>query len=711
MTKMKDKKSVTKDFLLEICAEELPAGYIMPALNQLRSSLESTLTESRLSFKSTKGYATPVRLVVLVEGLAARQESQREKISGPSREAAFDREGKPTQACLGFLKSKGAEIKDIKIENTQRGEYIFIERAKESVPAKKVLSETLPKVISSLKFPKVMRWESGGPKFARPVRSMLALYGDEVVVFKFGSLASSDHTRLPRYESAVMRPIKIKSVGDYFLKMKKYGVVLDQEIRRQMILALLKDSSSAQGASEGFNAELLETVTFLSESPAGFVGKFNKEYMELPAEVLESSMAKNQKIFLLKDSRGKAVSAFVGFLNGKRKDIALIRGTFEAILNAKLKDSIFFLREDLKIKLEDRIDFLKGVVFQAKLGTMYDRAMRLQKLSRHIAGLLGLSEEDKKKAELAALLCKTDLVTQMVKEFPDLQGIIGREYALKTGEDKEVSRAIYEHYLPKGINDPLPAGNIPNVLAIADKVDAIVGFYAIGFIPTGSEDPYGTRRASLGLLKILSERGYPVSLDDLLDKAFELYGNALSCDRALVKSQIIAFQKERLKNILLDKKFKDDIIDSVLSPEIGRFDRLNKKLEDLSSIAQAKYLLEAAKVIERISNILKGAKDFKDGAQKVRPELFKEQLEHDLWEIYENGKPKIEEKISAGDYAGATKLYAEAFSGPIHLFFEKVVVNADDPATRFNRLALLKTIHAAYVNEAADLSKLYFNKT
>ncbi|MFA5338844.1 MAG: glycine--tRNA ligase subunit beta [Candidatus Omnitrophota bacterium] len=703
---MKNKKPVTPDFLMEICSEELPAGYITPALDQLHSAVSAALSGDRLKFNAIRSFATPVRLVILVEGLAPGQEPQREKINGPSKEAAFDKDGRPTQACLGFLKSKGAEIKDIKIENTQRGEYIFIERAKESLPAGKVLSDSLPKIIASLKFPKAMRWEAGGVKFARPVRSILALYGDERVPFKFGSLASSDSTRLPRYESAVMEPVKIRSAGDYFLKLKKYGVILDQEARRKKILAILKDSARAEDAAAEYNQALLETVTFLSESPVGFTGKFAKEYLELPVEVLESSMAKNQKIFLLKDNKGRALPAFVAILNGKHKDTALIRGTFESILNAKLKDSIFFLREDLKVKLEERIDSLKGVVFQAKLGTMYERTIRLQKLARYIADLLGLPEEEKKKAELAALLCKTDLVTQMVKEFPDLQGIVGREYALKTGEDREVCKAIYEHYLPKGPNDPLPAGNIPGVLAIADKVDAITGFYAIGFIPTGSEDPYGTRRASLGLLKILSERKYPVSLDDLFDKAFELYGGVLSCDKASVKAQIIAFQKERLKNILLDKKYKDDIIDSVLSPRIGRFDRLNKKLEDFSSIAQAKYFLEAAKVVERASNILKGAKDFKGETAKVRPELFKEQLERDLWEIYEKSKGKIGERIDAGDYAGATKLYAEAFGGPIHLFFEKVVVNADDQVLRTNRLSLLKAIHAVYVDKAADLSKI-----
>lgn len=706
---MKDKRLATKDFLLEISTEELPAAYIPPAITQLRVSIEEALKESRLDFEKIESYATPVRMVIRIRTISSRQESQREKISGPSKEAAFDKDGRPTQACLGFLKSKNAEIKDIKIESTPKGEYIFIERLKESLPAKKVLADILPGIIRSLKFPKTMKWESGGVKFARPVRSLLALYADEVVNFKLGGLYSSDTTRLPRYRDPAMSPVKVKSVNDYFSKMKKYEVCLGQEERKAAILKSLSKCADMAGAAKKFNNDLLETVTYLSESPWGFLGRFSEKCLELPVEILESSMAKNQKIFLLKNNDGKALPVYVGILNGKRAenaDTKIIKKTFEAILNAKLKDSMFFLREDLKTKLEDRIDSLKGIVFQSKLGTVYDRAMRLQKLSRYIAGLLNLSEEDKKKVELSALLCKTDLTTQMVKEFPDLQGIVGREYALRTGGDKETCKAIYEHYLPKGINDPLPTGNISNVLAIADKTDTIVGFYSIGFIPTGSEDPYGIRRASLGLLKILSEGKYPVSLDDLFDKAFDLYGNTLSCDRAAVKSQIIAFQKDRLKNILLDKKFKDDIIDSVLSPEIGRFDRLNKKLEDLSSIAQARYLMEAAKVVERVSNILKGAKDFRESAAKVRPELFKEQLEGDLWEIYEKNRGKIDEKIGAGDYAGATKLYAEAFSGPIHLFFEKVVVNADDQALRTNRLALLKGIHAIYVHGVADLSKI-----
>lgn len=704
---MKEKKNTQRDLLLEIGCEELPAGYIPPARDQLRANIESGLKDARIGFSRITSYATPVRLIVLAENISSRQESQREKISGPSKAAAFDKDGRPTPACLGFLKSKGAEIRDIKIENTPKGEYLFIERAMESLPVKKVLSDMLPKAIGSLKFPKVMKWpEAGGIKFARPVRYVLALLGDETIGFKFGSLSSSDFIRMPRYESAVMDPVRIKSVKDYFLKLKKFGIEPDGEKRRERILSLLKASAKAEGASGEFNTALLDTVSYLSESPSGFTGKFSKDYLGLPVEVLESSMAKNQKIFLLKDAKGKALPAFVGVLNGKRKDISGICRTFEAILNAKLKDSMFFLNEDLKTRLEDRIDLLKGVVFQAKLGTMHDRVERLRELSRYIADALKLPDDEKKKIEMAVLLCKTDLVTQMVKEFPDLQGIVGREYAVRTGEDKDVAKAIYEHYLPKGPNDPLPAGNISCVLAIADKVDAIVGFYSIGVIPTGSEDPYGIRRASLGLLKILSERKYPVSLDGLIDKASELYGNTIACDRKAVKSQILAFQRERLKNILLDKNYKDDIIDSVLSPGIGRFDRLGKKLDDLSSISQAKYFLEAAKVVERVSNILKGAKDFKEDAPKVRTELFKEQLENELWDIYGKSREKIEEKIRSGDYAAATKLYAEAFSGPIHLFFEKVVVNADDQALRSNRLSLMKCVYAVYVNGAADLSKI-----
>ncbi len=703
---MKNKENTMKDFLLEIGCEEIPAGYLPPAENQLRSLIESGLKESRICFGSICSFSTPVRIVVHVKEIAARQEAQREKISGPSKEAAFDKDGRPTQACLGFLKSKGAQIRDIKIETTPKGEYLFIERAKESLSTRKVLSTILPKAIGSLRFPKVMKWQADGAKFARPVRSILAFYGDEVVPLKYGSLDSSDHTRMPRYKSAVMKTAKVRSVNDYFLKLKGWGVELSGNRRSSMIYAFLKDAAKKEGASDNFNMTLLETVSYLSEAPSGFIGKFSKDYLDLPAEVLESSMAKNQKIFLLKDSKGKALASFAGVLNGKRKDISLIRQTFESILNAKLKDSMFFLKEDLKLRLEDRIELLKGVVFQAKLGSVYDRTKRLQELARYIAGELNLSEDDKKKVEMAALLSKTDLVTQMVKEFPDLQGVVGREYAKRTGEDKEVAKALYEHYLPKGPNDPLPSGSISAILAIADKIDSIAGFYSIGLVPTGSEDPYGIRRASLGLLKILVEKKYPLSLEDLIDRSFGLYGQAAAFDVSKVRSQIITFQKERLKNILLDKNYKDDIIDSVLSPGIGKFDRLGKKLEDLSSISQAKYFLEAAKVAERVSNILKGAKDFKAEETKVKPELFREQLEHELWDIYAKNSGKIENRIEAGDYTGATRLYAEAFSGPIHLFFEKVVVNADDQALRANRLSLLKSIQAVYMNKAADLSKI-----
>ncbi len=704
---MKNKKDASKEFLLEIGTEELPAGYIEPALKQLRETLESSRKVGTLNFSSLDVFGTPNRLVVYLRGLSTPP-PQREKIIGPSKEMAFDKDGKPTQACLGFLRSKEAELKDLHTESTPRGEYVFIEKTKESPPIKKFLAATIPNLIATIKFPKVMRWDGSGVRFARPVRWILALLDSEAVGIKFGKLTASDTTRLPRYISPAMKPVKIKSAKDYFRTLEKFNIILNQEERHDKITTVLKKSASASGAADNFNADLVRTVNYLVESPVGFVGKFRKEYLDLPVEVLESSMAKNQKIFLLKDKGGKTLPYFAAIINGKRKDTAMIRKTFEAILNAKLKDSIFFLEEDLKTALGDRVEALKGVVFQAKLGTVYDRVMRLQKLSLDIANSFPAADKDaaKKKLERAALLSKADLMTQMVKEFPDLQGIIGREYAKRTGEDKEIYSAIYEHYLPKGPADPLPSTYTSSILAIADKIDTIVGFYAIGLIPTGSEDPYGIRRASLGILKILLENKYPILFDDLMEWAFSRYGSAIACDKNAVKRQIVAFQKDRLKNILLDKNFKDDIIDAVLCPGLGKFDRLSKKLIDLSSISKAKYFLEAAKVIERISNILKSEKKPKEDAVKVNPALFKEQLEKDLWGIYEKNKDDIEEKAAEGDYIEATRIYAKAFHDPIHLFFEKVVVNTEDQALRANRYALLRAIHAIYVDKVADLSNI-----
>jgi len=621
---------------------------------------------------------------------------------------AFDKDGKPTQACLGFLRSKGAELKELHIESTPRGEYVSIEKIESPVPVKKFLTDAISNLIATLRFPKVMRWDDSGIRFARPVRWILALYGSETVSVKFGRLTASNITRLPRYASPVMRSVKIKSIKDYFKTLEKYNVILDQEERRGRIAEILKRSAKQAGAADNFNTGLLATVNYLVESPVGFVGNLKREYLDLPVDVLESSMAKNQKIFLLKDKSGKALPYFAAIINGKREDTAAIRKTFEAILNAKLKDSMFFLNEDLKVRLEDRVEALKGVVFQAKLGTVHDRVIRLKNLSLDIVRSFDFPNRAavEEKIQRAALLSKADLVTQMVKEFPDLQGIIGGEYAKRQGEDKEISNAIYEHYLPKGPTDCLPSTYTSSILAIADKIDTIVGFYAIGLIPTGSEDPYGIRRASLGLLKILLESKYPILLDDLMEWSFVRYGDKIACDKNAVKSQISAFQKDRLKNILLDKNFKDDIIDAVLCSGFGRFDRLSKKLSDLSSISKAKYFIEAAKIIERISNILKGDKKPKDGAVKVNPALFKEQLEKDLWDIYEKNKAGIEKNIAQGDYIEATKIYARAFHDPIHLFFEKVVVNAEDLALKANRYALLGAIHAAYVDNVADLSRI-----
>lgn len=696
----------TRDFLLEIGVEELPSDYIAQALLQLRSSAEESLKSLRLDFGEINVFGTPNRLVVYVKDLSLRQRLQREKIIGPSKEIAFDKEGKPTTACLGFLKSKNAKLKDISVEATPKGEYIFIQRAMESKAAKTVLSGLLPGMITSVKFPKSMRWDESGVRFARPVRWLLSLYGCEVVNFKLGKLTVSNSTRLPRYLDPSMRVIKVTSVKDYFAKLENYKVTLDQKTRQEKVRAMLKNLATGLDAANNFNEELIEAVTYLTESPIGFAGRFKKEYLHLPVEVLESSMAKNQRVFLAKDKRSKGTPHFIAVINRKQKGLEEIKSTYEAILDAKLNDSIFFLEEDLKIPLQDRVESLKGVVFQTKLGTVFDRVTRIEKLALRIADLLLLPDVEKIKIERAAHLSKADLVTQMVKEYPDLQGIIGREYAKRMGEDKEVAGAISEHYLPKGIADPLPTTNIGSILAIADKIDAIVGFFAIGFIPTGSEDPYGIRRASLGLLKILLEKRYPISLSGLLDEACAAYGDKISYDWRTIKSQILAFEKEKLKNILLDKKFRDDIIDAVLESGFDRFDQAYKKLSDLSSAVKSKYFLEAAKVAERTSNILKAEKAFREGVVKVRQEHLKEPLEKELWEIYEKHKGKIQEAIAKGDYVEATKVYAEAFYKPLHIFFEKVKVNVDDDVLRGNRLALMKSINSIYADEVADLSKI-----
>lgn len=705
---MKSDKEIIKDFLLEIGVEELPSNYIGRVLLQLRSSVEEALNDSRLRFNRISVFGTPNRLVIYVEGLPLRQGLQREKIIGPAKEIAFDKDGEPTEACLGFLKSKGAKLKDVIVETTSRGEYIFIERAKQSSTTKSVLIDLLPAIIASVRFPKLMRWHAKDVRFARPIRWLLALFDSGVINFRLGNLTASNLTRVPRYSNPSMGIIKITSINDYFNKLKKYKVLLNQEIRKRRIAAILKDLASDLGAANNFNEELIETVTYLVESPFGFVGKFKKEYLHLPVKVLESSMAKSQRIFLLKDKDGKALAHFVAIINGRHKNIDGIRSTYEAILDAKLKDSIFFLEEDLKIKLEERVEALKGVVFQAKLGTMYDRVMRIQKLSLDIVNSFEFPDRRsvQEKTQRAALLSKADLVTQMVKEFPDLQGIVGKEYAKRDGEDKEVYNAVYEHYLPRAVADPLPSTYTSSILAIADKIDSIVGFFAIGSIPTGSEDPYGIRRASLGLLKILLEKRYPISLSDLIEWTFGRYGNTIACNRHLVKSQIIAFQKERLKNILLDKKFRDDIITAVLESGLNRLDDLYKKLSDLSSIAKSKHFLEAAKVVERTSNILKIEKTLKEGIGRVRVEHLREPLEKELWEIYEKNKGKIEKAVTEDDYIGATKIYAEVFFKPLHVFFEKVLVNINDDVLRRNRLALLKAIHDIYVEKIADLSKV-----
>ncbi len=697
--------------LLEIGTEEIPAGYIHPALKAMAAALQEKLTEARIEHGPVEIYGTPRRLAVRVEKVAAKQLSLKSELTGPPAKVGFDESGKPTMAARKFAEKAGVKIEQLSIKETPKGDYLCAVKQERGQATRTLLKEILPKIILATPFPKTMRWAALDIAFARPIHSILALLGSRVIQFKLGNVSAGRNS----HGHYFMQPgnIKIDTADDYLKNLKAARVIVDLADRRKGVEQEITRAAKKAGGSILPDDDLVDIVNNLVEYPVAIVGGFDRKFLELPDEVLITAMREHQKYFAVVDQSQKLLPYFIAVNNTRARDLKLVAKGHERVLRARLADAQFFFRGDLEVTNDERVEKLKGVLFQARLGTMYEKIQRVSKIGKFIAkavdvGLAGAKQENALKTQVAraAKLCKADLVSQVVGEFPKLQGIMGRVYAAIAGELSTVSAAVEEHYRPTYSGGPLPETIAGSVLSIADKIDSICGCFSVGLIPTGASDPYALRRQGIGILQIMNDKGFSFSLRKLIKKSlsqFELKGPDEL--KALIE-KVYTFLQNRIIQLLADQGYAKDTIAAVVDVSIDHVPNLWSRLKALESLRAKPDFEPLAVGFKRVVNILKksGKLEGEERPGEVKQDLFEDESESALFAAYQKVEKKVTEAIGKGLFEKALQDIA-TLRGPVDAFFEGVMVLAEDPNVRRNRMALLGHI-AALFGKFADFSKL-----
>ena len=682
--------------LLEIGVEELPSRFGQTTLDQIENNLSKLLKEERINFDNIEKYATPRRLTFVIKNLADKATDLEEEVKGPAKKIAVDDDGNFTKPALGFMKSKGLDPENVYFKQLGNAEYLFGTIKQEGKHTSEVLKTIVPEAIKNVTFPKAMRWGGKNMRFARPIRWMVALLNNEVLDIDLEGIKSSNITRGHRFLGE--KEFEVNSVEEYFEKLDKNFVVLDQHKRKEMIRKQAIEVAKSLGGEVELDEDLLEEITFLVEYPTAFYGEFDEEYVKLPKEVVTTPMKEHQRYFpVLKD--GKLLPNFIAVRNGDSNRIDLVKAGNEKVLRARLADALFFYHEDTKKPLESFVDKLQTVVFQAKLGTVYDKTLRIEKLSQVILNELNMTES-KENTLRAAKLCKADLVTNMVFEFTELQGIMGRDYAQVSGENEEVCQGIFEHYLPRFAGDILPETNTGIALSIADKLDSIAGFFAIGIKPSGSQDPYALRRQALGILSILLDRKLSVNLNNLINAALDNYSN-LEFNKEEVASQIVEFFVERVKNLFKDLGIRYDVIDAVLNNNLDDISDIHTRALELNRWLQKDELVEMLTAFNRVSTLAEKAT-----TDIVKEDLLKEDAEIKLYNGFKEIKSNVESLLLDKKYNEALDAFA-TLRPLVDNLFDNVMVMDKDEAIKENRLGLLKQIYSTMLT-ICDLSKIVY---
>jgi len=684
---------MSKELLLEIGTEEIPAAFLQKAMKDMEEMAQAMFRENRLQYGMIKAMGTPRRLCLAVFDLSEKQDDMIVEKMGPARKVAFDEQGNPTKAALGFARGQGIDFSEIETVMTDKGEYLCVRKTSLGVPTTDLLPALMIRFISGIPFRKSMRWSNYDFRFARPIHWIVALFGGEVVPFSIENITSGVTSFGHRFMSN--RPFDVSGYDDYLTKTRANYIYVDPEERKDIVLSEIRKAAESVGGEVLIDPELLDTVTFLVEYPNAICGSFSPDYLKLPKEVLITSMMTHQKYFPVIAKNGDLLPNFITVNNTMPRDPDVVRRGNEKVIRARLSDANFFFQEDQKIGLDKRVEGLKQVIFHTKLGTSFEKVQRFQALASFITDQIDASL--KSTIDRAAYLAKADLDTQMVGEFSELQGVMGREYALLSGESPVVAKAIYEHYLPISAGGALPETDEGAIVSIADKLDTIVGFFGVNLIPSGTADPYALRRQAIGIINIILNKDYVLKIDDLIEFSLGILEGKVMGKPEEVKKDVLDFFRGRFENQLISQGYSYDVVNAVLATADWDLCRCYRKIKAMESFKNDPVFLPFATTFKRVENIIK---DFSNGA--VDPSFFENETESDLFDAYGTIGTKALKFIEAGDFTSSLKELA-ALKEPVDRFFESVLVMAKDEKVKFNRLSLLEKISALF-HKIADFS-------
>jgi len=685
------------ELLLEIGTEEIPSDYLENGLKELKRLAELYLKDNRIEIKGgLHTYGTPRRLVLVGKSIADTQEDTIQAITGPPQKAAFDEEGKPTKAALGFAKKQGVSVDELQLLETPKGVYLYIKRKMPGRLTITILSEVLPKLIATIPWPKSMRWGSQEFSFVRPIHWVLALFNGTIIPFEVAGVTSGAQTRGHRFMAP--QSMEIEGLEDYLQKMNESSIIINQKEREDRVEKAVITAVKTVSGLPVIDPELLFTVTNMVEFPSAICGGFDKAFLAIPDPVLITAMKEHQRYFSVRDHEGNLMPNFVAVNNTIARDESMVRKGHERVLQARLADANFFFKEDRKRLIEDRLEDLKTVIYQAELGTSFDKVQRFTRLAEYLAEQIIPEKIDD--VGLVAKLCKCDLVTEMVMEFPSLQGVMGEEYARLDGYPEDICKAISDHYLPIQAESQLPESLIGSIVGIADRMDTIVGFFSMGLEPDGTADPYALRRQALAIIRIVRDKKIAISFQDFIHKSASILNETISFDQKKIEDSVINFIKNRFKNLLLSDAITQDFIEAVISIDFNFLHQAEKKIQALQRFRDISKDFETLAIaFKRIINIGKSFEEM----YSVNPDLFEHKSEEGLWKTFQLVQDEAKREIDRENYFEALSIISRIIK-PVDEFFSEVMVMAEDKRVKENRLGILKSLQVFFL-QVADFSK------
>ncbi len=687
------------DLLYEIGTEELPAGYLGPGLEQLAGELERRLREADLPPERLRTAGTPRRMTVAAAGIPSAQPPRRSRTVGPPAAAAYDEDGNPTEAARGFARSRGVAVEDLRVEETEKGPYVVAVREEEGAPATELLPTMLREATAAVTFPKSMRWESSGFSFARPIRRLVALLGREVLPLEIAGVRAGRATRGHPFLAPEEIELADACFEDYCELLREHFVLADAAERRRKIRTGINAVLEEHG-SELEDAELLGEVANLVEWPHVVEGRFEEEFLGVPAPILEAAMKEHQRCFPVRDAEGNLRPLFLAVSNRTAEQDELVREGNERVLEARLDDAAFYWEQDRRVPLEQMVARLEEVVFLGGLGDNLQRTGRLEELAGRLAAEVG-GADTVEHVRRAAHLCKADLVSGVVGEFPNLQGVVGRELARLEGECEPVARAVAEHYLPAGADDELPATLEGSCLALADKLDAIVGCFSLGLEPSGSQDPYALRRNALGILLIIEEKALELDLREIVEAARQVAAeHGIECEPEKVED-ILEFFRDRLYHAAIERGHPHDFVRAVLAAGYRDVGDFWQRLQALRTCSRREWWPALVELVDRTYRIQRD--------EEIRPvdsELLEEPLERHLGAALDENRGRVADLFEESRYVEGAREYCSAFAELVHDFFEEVFVNVEDEDLRANRKSLCGRVYHLFADHFADLYRI-----